>query len=522
MTSKRVARPSTSDRLGADSPLADWLDAFDGEFDHVYRALRRHGVAADDAEDLAQDAFVVMWRRRADYDPERSLRAWLSGIALKLALDHRRRRGREVPSGFIDRQDDAARPDERIASASARLLVRESLSQLSPKHRAVIVMHDLDGVPMQHIARELGVPLQTAYSRLRAARLSFAKTVRRIQTKAAFAGGARTTPDGLLEVERLTPPPPAPAEVRRRVLKRLRLAMLSPAHVPAPSADLPAPTAPPSPSRGLPLGKVAALAAAVVLGGGALVTAIVARKAVGAVSSVPARVPAPAAAPARPPGDLVGHWRFDDGAGSALVRDRSGTGADCQMRRTVDPRSDWIPGRIGGALHLGGDGWLECPAAVFAGRAFRAMTVSAWVRKDPEQSGRRAVVTRQLGTGNLDYFFLGFVRGNVAVASSHLRGGTVEWPLPPDPARWLHLAATFDERGTTRLYVDGEEVGSAPGQALSMAGGENPLLIGAGLNFPHDGATQRLMGALDEVALYDRALSADEVSAVAAGTQPRR
>jgi len=44
---------------------------FEADFDYVYRSLVRMGISAADAEDLAQEVFLVMWRRRADWDSER-------------------------------------------------------------------------------------------------------------------------------------------------------------------------------------------------------------------------------------------------------------------------------------------------------------------------------------------------------------------------------------------------------------------------------------------------------------------
>ena len=132
-----------------------WIAAFDSEFDHVYRSLRRFGVQPADAEDLAQDVFLVMWRRRDQFDPERSLRAWLGGIAFRVAYEHRRRKGREVPSGFVDAPDPVMHAEEHMASASARKLVRACLAAMSPKHRSIIVMHELDGVSGQIGGRTL-------------------------------------------------------------------------------------------------------------------------------------------------------------------------------------------------------------------------------------------------------------------------------------------------------------------------------------------------------------------------------
>jgi len=169
---------------GATVEFVNCVRAFETEFDYVYRALKRHGVNPADAEDLAQEVFLVMWRRWADYDTTRPLRPWLAGIAFKVAHDYRRRSGREVPGGLVDAEDQAPGAEEHLASARARTLVLRALGSLPEKQRTIIVMHDLDGASMREIADILSVPLFTAYSRLRSARQAFAKAVRRLHTLA--------------------------------------------------------------------------------------------------------------------------------------------------------------------------------------------------------------------------------------------------------------------------------------------------------------------------------------------------
>jgi RNA polymerase sigma-70 factor (ECF subfamily) len=158
---------------------ADFADrlALHDEFDHVCRALRRHGVNREDAEDLAQDVLVVAWRRRADFDRARSLRAWLAGIAARLARDFLKRRWREVPHGQIDLTDPALSGEDRVDAARARGLLHAALAVLPERHRAAILLHDVEGLAPTDVARAMGIPLATAYTRLRRARIAFARGV---------------------------------------------------------------------------------------------------------------------------------------------------------------------------------------------------------------------------------------------------------------------------------------------------------------------------------------------------------
>lgn len=153
---------------------------------HVWRTLRRLGVAEQDIEDQAHDVFLVVHRRLGDYDPERPLEPWLSGIAFRVMCAARRRahRRREQPGqdALIEQQRcPSPTPEKVVARHEMQALVLEALDRLDLDRRVVFVMHELDGIPCPEIARELGAPLNTVYSRLRVARERFARAVHRLR-----------------------------------------------------------------------------------------------------------------------------------------------------------------------------------------------------------------------------------------------------------------------------------------------------------------------------------------------------
>lgn len=158
---------------------------FDAELQYVWNVLRRMGVRAGDLEDLTNEVFVAVHRGLATFDATRPMRPWLFGIAFRVASNHRRqaRHRYEVADDAAAAVDPADGPEEHLASGQARQLVLDALEALDLDLRGVLVMHDLDGHPVPEVAAALGLPLNTAYSRLRLARERFAAAVRRLQLR---------------------------------------------------------------------------------------------------------------------------------------------------------------------------------------------------------------------------------------------------------------------------------------------------------------------------------------------------
>jgi RNA polymerase sigma-70 factor, ECF subfamily len=144
-------------------------EVFDTEVAFVFRVLRRLGVPERDLDDAAQDVFVVVHRRLPSFEGGLSLRAWLFGIARRVALARRRRASQRFE--HLDNEAHGAATDvgneEQIA---ARALLERALAVLDAPKREVLFLYELEGMPMHEVAQAVGCPLQTAYSRLRAAR----------------------------------------------------------------------------------------------------------------------------------------------------------------------------------------------------------------------------------------------------------------------------------------------------------------------------------------------------------------
>ena len=176
MNHLRLVTPPAS-RVTSDAAC---LDAFQREVDYVYRTLRRLGVPPSEVEDLTQEVFLALRGSWPEYDPERPLRPYLFGIAFRIASANQRKRSREVAFGVVEVGDAGPGPDDALQAKQARALVLAALERIPLPRRAVLVMHDIDDVPVSQVAAVLGIPLFTVYSRLRKARRELESAVRRM------------------------------------------------------------------------------------------------------------------------------------------------------------------------------------------------------------------------------------------------------------------------------------------------------------------------------------------------------
>ena len=169
----------------APCPTAERLDfdaIYDEYFAFAWRTARRMGVPESAAEDVVQNAFLVMHRRLGDYDGHTPVRAWLLGILSHVVADHRRtyvRKDSRCVAPEVDRDgaemtaSPGATPLERAEQAEALRLVVSLLEELDHDKREVLVLAQLEELSAPEIAECLGLNVNTVYARLRAARQAF-------------------------------------------------------------------------------------------------------------------------------------------------------------------------------------------------------------------------------------------------------------------------------------------------------------------------------------------------------------
>jgi RNA polymerase sigma-70 factor (ECF subfamily) len=164
-------------------------ELYDRHADYVHRALRRLGVPRASLPDALQDVFVIVHRRLSQLDPSGSVRPWLFVLAMGVARNHRRRLRRKSPEaeqGAVDPDKLGGRfeePFERVAHAERVELFYKLLEALDDDKRAVFVLAELEELTVPEIAAMLGLNLNTAYARLRAARQRFEQALARLRAR---------------------------------------------------------------------------------------------------------------------------------------------------------------------------------------------------------------------------------------------------------------------------------------------------------------------------------------------------
>ncbi|HWP06936.1 MAG TPA: sigma-70 family RNA polymerase sigma factor [Polyangiaceae bacterium] len=160
-------------------------EIFRDHLGYVWHALRRLGVHDRDLEDVAHDVFLAVLKKLDQYDTRRPLRPWLFGFAFRFASDYRdlaRHRYEVTHDGHEPPDHGPSALDDAIQSEALRVAQR-ALGELELGRRAVFILHELDECTMPEVAEALGIPLNTAYSRLRLARADLATQVRRLRSK---------------------------------------------------------------------------------------------------------------------------------------------------------------------------------------------------------------------------------------------------------------------------------------------------------------------------------------------------
>jgi RNA polymerase sigma-70 factor (ECF subfamily) len=174
----------TTDLPGARSPVSvdhdvrlDFDTVYTAHAAFIWRSVRALGVPVAHVDDAVQDVFVIVHRKLETFRGPAKIQTWLFEIARRVASQYRRSAVRDGRSDSIDAATGIAGPGgtfEAAARNEAATLVVSVLEELDDAKRELIVLADLEQVPIPDIAALLEIPLNTAYSRIRLARKAFA------------------------------------------------------------------------------------------------------------------------------------------------------------------------------------------------------------------------------------------------------------------------------------------------------------------------------------------------------------
>ena len=156
----------------------DFVRLYREHVDVVWRVISRLGVRSADVEDAVQDVFIVAHRRLSTLNAPPA--SWLTGIAVKVAHDYRRRDARK-PSSPLEpaknEPDRAKLPDELAEQRDSLEYALRLLDRMPSEQRDVFVLAELEQLTAPEIAAVTSVPVNTVYSRLRLARARFNELV---------------------------------------------------------------------------------------------------------------------------------------------------------------------------------------------------------------------------------------------------------------------------------------------------------------------------------------------------------
>jgi hypothetical protein len=206
---------------------------------------------------------------------------------------------------------------------------------------------------------------------------------------------------------------------------------------------------------------------------------------------------------------------LEDQRGSGAAADLSGKGCSAALR-SFDANAAWIMGRVGTALALQGsswNGWLDVSGTALTGAISQSFTVGMWIwRTDQGGTLFARGIKGALLTFGLDGANLTAQLNTAAAYKASVRAG-----VPVPAGDWHHVAMTFDLK-EVRLYLNGKIAGVAPYQQ-GIPLDTTSYVVGA-LPQANGTVSARFTGKIDEVVLYTRVLTADELQGLAAGAQP--
>ena len=158
-------------------------DFYTSHAQFVARSLRRLGIREELLDDALQEVFLIVYRKLPELDAQQHAKTWVFRITMNVAANLRRQTQRwhkKLGGGSAALPEGMTGSDEQLARVihdEKRALLYKVLDSLDEDKRLVFVLHELEQLGVPEVAEALGLNLNPAYSRLRAARAAFERGV---------------------------------------------------------------------------------------------------------------------------------------------------------------------------------------------------------------------------------------------------------------------------------------------------------------------------------------------------------
>jgi RNA polymerase sigma-70 factor, ECF subfamily len=140
----------------------------------VYNVAFRMLGRREEAADATQDVFVTCLRKLGGFRATAAFPTWLHRVTINVCYDALRRRGRET---LVEEVPERISGFDLAEAASAAVDVHRALQRVPEDFRAVLILHDMQGMPYEEIAEALGAPVGTVKSRLHRARVALGRVL---------------------------------------------------------------------------------------------------------------------------------------------------------------------------------------------------------------------------------------------------------------------------------------------------------------------------------------------------------
>jgi len=186
-------RPAGREDVRIPAEVSSFESIYQQYFDFVWSSVRRLGVGAAAVDDVVQEVFIVIHSRIDTLQQPEALRSWIYSIVRRtVSTYHRSQRAREASGATLAAEPEARRqltPFDVAEQDEQVTLLGNLLQELDEPKREVFMMVELDELTVPEVAEILQIPLNTAYSRLRAARQAFEEALARRSTRVEGHGG---------------------------------------------------------------------------------------------------------------------------------------------------------------------------------------------------------------------------------------------------------------------------------------------------------------------------------------------